>query len=139
MNQRSKLNVVDVMSTQYLLLPGMATVAEALAQMIDASAHALVVNKRSAEDEYGIVLTSDIAKQVLAKDRSPDRVNLYEIMTKPVLSVPPTMRIRYCARMLEHFGISTAPVVENGEIKGIVSYDVLVLKGLAAGLLGKSE
>ena len=139
MSQRSKLNVVDVMSTQYLLLPGMATVAEALAQMIDASAHALVVNKRSAEDEYGIVLTSDIAKHVLAKDRSPERVNLYEIMTKPVLSVPPTMRIRYCARMLEHFGISTAPVVENGEIKGIVSYDVLVLKGLAAGLIGKPE
>ena len=139
MNQQSRLNVVDVMSTQYLLLPGMATVAEALAQMIDASAHALVVNKRSAEDEYGIVLTSDIAKHVLAKDRSPERVNLYEIMTKPVLSVPPTMRIRYCARMLEHFGISTAPVVENGEIKGIVSYDVLVLKGLAAGLIGKPE
>ncbi len=67
-------------------------------------------------------------------DRSPDRVNLYEIMTKPVLSVEPKMRIRYCARMFEHFGISTAPVVENGEIKGMVTYDVLVLKGLAADL-----
>ena len=50
-------------------------------------------------DEYGMVLLSDIAKQVLAKDRSPKRVNIYEIMAKPVLSVQPDMDIRYCARM----------------------------------------
>ena len=42
------------------------------------------------------------------------------------------MEIRYCARMLEHFGISTAPVVENGEIKGKITYDALVLIGMAA-------
>ena len=133
MNHKSKLNVADVMSTSYLLLPGMATVAEALKEMVAVSAHSVMIDKRSEEDEYGIVLTSDIAKHVLSKNRSPERVNLYEIMSKPVLSVSPTMRIRYCARMLEHFGISTAPVVENGEIKGIVTYDVLVLKGLAEG------
>ena len=132
MNHKSNLNVEDVMSTSYLLLPGMATVAEALKEMVAVSAHSVMVDKRSEEDEYGIVLTSDIAKHVLSKNRSPERVNLYEIMSKPVLSVPPTMRIRYCARMLEHFGISTAPVVENGHIRGIVTYDVLVLRGLAA-------
>ena len=131
MNKKSKLNVVDIMSTQYLHLPGMSTVAEAIKAMAEAGAHSVLVDKRSDEDEYGIVLTSDIAKHVLAKDRSPDRVNLYEIMSKPVLSVRPGMRIRYCARMLDHFGLSTVPVVENGEVLGIVTYDVLVLKGLA--------
>ena len=129
--KHNKLKVADVMSTHYLLLPGMATVAEALEKMVVDSAHAVLIDKRSAEDEYGIVLTSDIAKNVLAKDRSPERVNLYEIMAKPVLSVVPTMSIRYCARLFEQFGIATAPVVENGQIQGIVTYDVLVLKGLA--------
>jgi len=131
MNEKTKLTVVDIMSTQYLHLPGMATVAEAIRDMSAANAHSVLVDKRSDDDEYGIVLTSDIAKHVLAKDRSPERVNLYEIMTKPVLSVRPGMSIRYCARMLEHFGISTVPVVENGAVLGIVTYDVLVLKGLA--------
>jgi len=131
MNEKTKLTVVDIMSTQYLHLPGMSTVAEAIRDMSAANAHSVLVDKRSDDDEYGIVLTSDIAKNVLAKDRSPERVNLYEIMTKPVLSVRPGMSIRYCARMLEHFGISTVPVVENGEVLGIVTYDVLVLKGLA--------
>ena len=132
MNTKSNLSVAEVMSTDFLLLPGMSTVAEAIGKMIPVNAHAVLVDKRSAEDEYGIVLTSDIAKHVLAKDRSPERVNLYEIMSKPVLSVDPKMHIRYCARMLENFGISTAAVIENGEIKGMVTYDVLVLKGLAA-------
>jgi predicted transcriptional regulator len=131
MNEKSKLNVEDVMSTNFLLLRGGATVAEAISEMTAANSRYVLVDKRSDNDEYGIVLTSDIAKHVLAKNRAPERVNVYEIMTKPVLSVDPKMRIRYCARLFEHFGISTAPVVENGKIKGTVTYDVLVLKGLA--------
>jgi len=69
---------------------------------------------------------------VLALDRSPDRINIYEVMSKPVLFVRPGMDIRYCARMLNRFGISTAAVISRGNIKGIVTYGDLVLKGLAA-------
>jgi CBS domain-containing protein len=75
-------------------------------------------------------LISDIAKKVLAADRSPDRVNLYEIMAKPVLSVPPEMSIKNCAKLLERFGIMRAPVISNGQIVGIVSFHDLVLRGL---------
>ena len=75
---------------------------------------------------------ADIAKEVLAKSRAPERCNVYEIMSKPVLSVKPEMHIRYCARMFHNFGISAAPVIScEGDIKGIVAYDELVLKGLA--------
>jgi len=36
-------------------------------------------------------MLADIAKQVIAKNGSPERMNLYEIMAKPMLSVPSTM------------------------------------------------
>lgn len=126
--------VSEVMNTEFLSMPGVTTVTEAIHAMRPSNAHALLVDKRTEEDELGIVLTSDIAKKVLAVNRSPDRVNLYEIMTKPVLSVQPTMNIRYCARLFDQFGIPTAPVVKDGKVLGIVSYDILVLKGLAADL-----
>lgn len=126
--------VADVMNTEFLSMPGVTTVTDAIHAMRSIDAHALLVDKRTEKDELGIVLVSDIAKKVLAVDRSPDRVNVYEIMTKPVLSVDPEMNIRYCARMFDHFGISTAPVVRQGKVLGIVTYDALVLKGLAAGL-----
>jgi predicted transcriptional regulator len=128
---RNIVRVADVMDQQYLLVEGTSTVAEALAMLRERDARFLIVAKRDEDDELGIVLLSDIAKRVLAPHRSPDRTNVYEIMSKPVLSVKPDMDVRYCARFFHNFGISTAPVIDGGEIMGIVAYDQLVLKGLA--------
>lgn len=130
MSDRPVIRVADVMELDFILIDGLATVAEALAQMREQSAHFAFVKKRSDDDEFGIVLVSDIAKRVLAPHRSPERVNVYEIMAKPVLSVASSMDIRYCARLFERFGISIAPVIDGGEIKGVVTYTELVMKGL---------
>jgi CBS domain-containing protein len=92
----------------------------------------LVVKKRHEHDEYGMLLFSDVARKVLAQDRAPDRVNVYEVMTKPVISVEPGMDIRYCARLFDRFGLTRAPVVECGEVLGVVSFTDLVLRGMLA-------
>ncbi len=131
MTEQTVIRVAHVMDSDYVVLDGVATVAEALAVLEERGAIFLIVDKRHDDDEYGIVMIADIAKQVLALNRSPERTNVYEIMSKPVLSVSPGMDIRYCARLFHRFGISTAPVVEGGKILGTVSYDQLVLKGLA--------
>jgi predicted transcriptional regulator len=86
--------------------------------------------QRDEQDEYGMLSFADIAKQVIAKDRAPERVNAYEIMAKPVISVRPDMNTRYCARLFDTFGISHAPVIENEEVLGIVSYYLIALHGL---------
>ncbi len=121
----------DVMRDHFLLLDGLATVREVLDAMRAENASAVIVKKRHDDDEFGIVLLSDIAKKVLAIDRSPDRVNIYEIMSKPVISIDPHMDVRYCSRLFEQFGLSHAPVIENGEILGMVDYPALVLRGLS--------
>ncbi len=97
-------------------------------------ATSLIVKRRDENDEIGMLLFSDVAKEVIAKDRAPERVNVYEIMAKPVLTVRPDMEIRYCARMFVNFGITHAPVVENDKIVGIVSYYLLVLHGMLPDL-----
>jgi len=130
MKQRNIVRVRDVMKQNFDIVDGMLTVSDALSEMKNVDTKCLVVNKRSGNDEYGLVLISDIAKQVLAKDRSPDRVNIYEIMSKPVLTVDPSMDIRYCARLFENFNLSRSPVVEDGLVVGIVSFTDMVLKGL---------
>lgn len=130
MTDRKIIRVQDVMKQSFDLLDGKLTVKEALLAMRHPETRTLVINKQNEDDEYGIVLLSDIAKKVLGADRSPERTNLYEIMTKPVLSVSPEMNIRYCARLLERFGIARAPVIADGKVLGIVSYHDLVLRGL---------
>jgi signal-transduction protein with cAMP-binding, CBS, and nucleotidyltransferase domain len=129
MKDKPIVRVRDVMKTDFDLINGKLTVKDALDTMKHVDTKALVVNKRHDDDEFGIVLLSDIAKQVLAKDRSPERVNIYEIMSKPVISVPPEMDIRYCARMFEQFGLSRATVIEAGRMVGIVSFTDMVMKG----------
>lgn len=124
-----RVAVEQVMKQSFDLIDGKETVADALRKMRHTETRVLIVDKRDEQDEYGIVLLSDIAKQVLAKDRSPERVNIYEIMSKPVISVSPQMDIRYCVRLFERFGLHRAPVMENGELRGIVSYHDIVLKG----------
>ncbi len=128
------IRVREVMKTEVDIIDGLITVADALKRMKHVGNRALVIDKRHADDEYGVVLLADIARLVLARDKSPDRVNVYEIMSKPVLGVDPAMDIRYCARMFEKFGLSLAPVIEGGKVIGLVSYNDLVLKGMVPGL-----
>ena len=120
----------DVMHEKHLELDGMATVKEALDAMKAERADVVIVKKRNDNDAFGIVLLSDIAKKVLAKDRPSKRINVYEIMSKPVIPVDPDMDVRYCARLFDRFGLSSAPVIENGQVLGIVSYNELVFQGL---------
>lgn len=124
------VRVKDVMKTQFDLIHGIETVANALSQAKHLETECLIVERRNDDDEYGIVLLSDVAKKVLGADKAADRVNVYEIMSKPVISVDPEMDIRYCARLFERFGLTLAPVVLNRAIAGVVSYRDIVLRGL---------
>ena len=132
MTSKDKISVRDVMKKNFDIVDGMTTVSEALKMMRHVETKTLIVDKRDEYDEYGVVLISDIAKQVLAKDRAPERVNVYEVMAKPVISIDPNMDIRYCARLFENFGLSRAPVVESGKMIGIISFTDMVLRGMAS-------
>lgn len=127
---RTVIKARDVMQENHLELEGAATVQEALVAMRQQNASLVIIKKRHQHDAFGVVLLSDIAKYVLAKDRAPERVNLYEIMSKPVIPLEPDMDVRYCARMFERFGLANAPVIENGQVLGVVSYRELVFNGL---------
>lgn len=120
----------DAMNPKAIMIEGSASIAEALEVMQANNVSALVVKKRSERDTFGIILLVDIAKMVLAKDRSVDRVNVYEVMSKPVITISPDLDVRYCARLFDRFGLSKAPVEHNGEIIGMISYKELVFNGL---------
>ena len=130
MSARKLIRVREVMKPDIDIVQGMMTVKEALATMKHIETKALIVDKRHDDDEYGVVMLSDIAKYVLATDRAPERVNVYEVMSKPVICIDPEMDIRYCARMFEKFGLSRAPVVEHRKVIGIVSFTDMVLNAM---------
>jgi len=129
--ERKIIRVGDVMKEKYDVVDGLSTVREVLEHMHHVETKCVIVDKRDGNDEYGIVVLADIARHVLAVNKSPDRVSIYEIMTKPAVTVNPEMNIRHASRLFARLGLSRAPVVNgSGEIIGIVSHTDMVLKGM---------
>jgi CBS domain-containing protein len=130
MKVKDIVRVRDVMRPNIDIISGMTTITDALREMKHVKNKMLIVDKRHEDDEYGVVLLSDIARLVIAQNKSPDRINVYEIMTKPIITVEASMDVRYCARLLERLNLSRAPVIEHGELIGVVSLTRIVLHGI---------
>lgn len=134
MSEREPIRVRDVMTDHYILIDGLMTVADALALLKDRKPCPFIIKKRTPDDEHGMLLLGDVAKKVLARDRSPARVNVYEVMVKPLIHLNPEMDIRYCARLFDRYHLSHAPVIKGGELIGMVSLPDMILRGLMASL-----
>ena len=113
MKTRPILRVRDVMRNEVHTIDGLATVSEAVALMRRHNVSSLAVPRRDDDDEPGLVGVADVARKVIAENRAPERVNVYEIMSKPVLTLPSDMQARYAVRLLVRFGVSRAVVVDH--------------------------
>ena len=118
----------DIMRQNVVTIDGMATARETIAKMRSENVTALIVNKRNPSDAWGIVTVPDLVREIIAPGRLLDDTNVYEIMTKPVITVPPDMDIRYVARLLCRVGVRRAPVEAQGELLGMISLSDLVLR-----------
>ncbi len=122
------IRVSDLMGTEVHTIDGLATAAAAMATMKQLQISSLVVNPRHDDDELGVITVSDLAREVITRERAPERVNVYEIMTKPALTVRSDMLARYAVRLLVRFGVSRALVVDDdGAPRGLVTLRDLVL------------
>ena len=122
------VSVRDVMTSHVETIDGLATVEQAIQNMKDNHYGALIVNKRDESDEYGFVTVQEIARNVIEPNLSPERVNVYEIMKKPVLAVHCGMNIRYAIRLLEQLDQLRALVIEDGKAIGIVTMFDMVIR-----------
>ena len=123
----SILRTRDVMQQGVEFIDGMTTTKEAIATMRSKKVSALLVKKRNLEDAWGIVAIQDLIREIIIPGRLPKDVNVYEIMTKPVITIPADMDIRYVARLFYRIGIRRAPVEDQGELIGMVSLSSLIL------------
>ena len=128
MNEYSNLRVEDVMSPNLHVIEGLATVLEAINMMREHGVNSLAVMRRDEADEAGLLLLRDIAVQVVAQNRSPERVNVYEVMTKPAFTLPPRMLVRNAVKLMTDHNVVRALVVDHDRNPiGIVTLRDLVL------------
>ena len=132
MSEKRIIRVGDVMGSKLYTIDRLATVAEAMALLKQYEVSSLAVNRRDDDDEFGLLVVADIAREVIAQNRAPERVNVYEIMSKPVLTLPSAMLARYAVTLLVRFELSRAVVVDyERHPLGMVTLRDLVLSHVA--------
>jgi len=111
----------DVMHPDVVFIDGKKTVADAIRLMRDKKVSSLVVNRRNVADAYGIVTRKDVVNKVVDPGKDPAKIKVFEIMSKPLITVSPGLQLKYCARLFHRAGIRRAVVFDGKQIIGMLS------------------
>ena len=104
-----------------------APVLEAVKRMVEANVGSLLVTQDG--DVAGIVSERDYLRRVARDGPTGDEVSVGEIMSSPLIVVNPETPIDECMALMTDRRIRHVPVVEGGEVVGIVSIgDVVKFK-----------
>jgi CBS domain-containing protein len=122
MNQLSEI-LVDK-GREVLEIEGDASVFEAVKQMVEANVGSLLVTEDG--EVAGIVTERDYLRRVALEGRRDRETPVREIMSSPLIVVTPETTVDECMALMTDRRIRHVPVVDGGEVVGIVSIGDLV-------------
>ncbi len=125
--QFQELTARDLMSTKLETCDSEASVLEALKRMVELKIHCLLIPAPETGRSLGIVSVKDIVQ--LLGDAGPeilDELVVSEVMTSPVVSLPDYLRIPDCVNLMRMTGVRSAPVMQDREVVGVLSYTDVV-------------
>jgi CBS domain-containing protein len=122
MNQVSE--ILDEKGGDLLQIEADASVLEAVKRMVEANVGSLLVTEGGAIT--GIVTERDYLRRVTLEGRTDKETSVREIMSSPLIVVTPQTTIDECMAVMTDRRFRHLPVVEGGEVVGIVSIGDLV-------------
>ena len=125
MNQLSE--ILAEKGTNVLKVDADASVFEAVRKMVDANVGSLLVTEGG--EIAGIVTERDYLRRVTLEGRTDKEIAVREIMSSPLIVVTPQTTVDECMALMTDRRIRHVPVVDGGEVVGIVSIgDVVKFK-----------
>jgi CBS domain-containing protein len=128
-NTRSFLTmqVSNILHPNVAILDQFQTTSDAIKLMKDRSVRSVLVTDTKKE-VIGLVSKTDILYRVLALRKSPARVTLEEIMTTPIISIPPSMSVADALSVMEKHVIRQVAVSSGNKVYGLISRDDIIVK-----------
>ncbi|MDD3608877.1 MAG: CBS domain-containing protein [Halothiobacillaceae bacterium] len=118
--------VSDIMVRDVATISAMATLREAMREMRRAGVKSLVVEKSHPHDALGIVTYTSILRTIVAEEGDIDLVNVYDVCSKPVITVSADMEVKYVARLMVSQGYRRIVVLDHNQLAGIISMNDIV-------------
>lgn len=113
--------VKELMKKNVITISADATIKDAITEMKERKVQSLVINKKSPSDAYGIITFADIAKAVIGECGDMEMLNVFDAASKPAVQVSENMDVKYAVRLMLNLGFKQVLVVDNNELKGILS------------------
>ena len=92
--------VKEIMRTEVVTIRATASIREAMQTMRTHKVKSLVVDRKDSHDAYGIITYTTILRTIVAEEGDIDLINVYDVCTKPVISVHAEMDVRHVARLM---------------------------------------
>ncbi|MBV9010297.1 MAG: CBS domain-containing protein [Verrucomicrobia bacterium] len=105
-------------------IPTDATVFDAIQMMADKNVGALLVTR--GDELAGIISERDYTRKVFLRGRRSRETPVEEIMSSNLTIASPDEPVENCLRMMTERHIRHLPVVENGNLIGVISIGDLV-------------
>ena len=122
MNQLSE--ILDEKGHDVLRIEADASVLEAVKQMVEANVGSLLVTDGG--DIAGIVTERDYLRRVTLEGRTDRETAVRDIISHPLIVATPQTTLDECMALMTECRIRHVPVVDDGEVVGIVSIGDLV-------------
>src|SRR6056297_3128333 len=133
-NQASRKLVEEMMVTDVATVSCLATLRDAMDKMRECRVKSLVVEKRHESDAWGIVTYTTILRTVVQEEGDVDLINVYDIASKPAVTVPRQLEVRHAVQMMLDLDIKRVIVSSNNELEGI-----LTMHDIVSAILEKVE
>lgn len=112
-------SISDIMTPHVATVDANAMVDEAARIMASQSVPCVIARHR--QEAAGIVSEKDVLRRVVALHKDPTRTPIAEIMSVPVVAVPPTYSILSASRKMESMHLHRLIVMDKTKIYGIVT------------------
>ncbi|MFZ2455554.1 MAG: CBS domain-containing protein [Candidatus Altiarchaeia archaeon] len=113
--------VGEVMTRGVITIGEEESVASAMKTMVERHVSSIIVKKKDDADVYGIVTRKDVIHSVVGRSNDPRDMKVADVMTKPVMTITPSMDVVAAAKLMEKTRVRRFPVVENNVLVGLIS------------------
>ena len=123
-----RMPVSDLMTRDVKFIKEDVSLLDAVWKMKEFAVSSLIVESSNKADWFGIVTQKDIITKLIDPDPGSQHVLVGDIMTQPAVTVPPTMTVMACVKLMKRLNIRRIPVSDGRDIVGILSHSDIFKK-----------